>query len=144
MKCPKCNGRVLTASSSMGTWEPDEEPFKDGELIPFGLAFVDAWVCVAIHYCIDCNTMVDAWITEPGQGNDEQEEIDRLHSIIRQLLAEDNNHWPPIPYAIEERLANTAYECRYCEHSWEAVTLEKHADNCPVTLGRAAIEEDGT
>lgn len=62
-------------------------------------------------------------------------ELERLRSIIAGLLEGE-------PY--EREPLNPGRECAYCGLTWDYSEKAWHADTCPVTLGRAAIGEDGT
>jgi hypothetical protein len=63
-------------------------------------------------------------------------EIARLRGIILKLTTEGDLG---IPYA--RNPPNWHWQCMYCESDWAESTRERHTDDCPVTLARAALED---
>lgn len=64
-------------------------------------------------------------------------EIEELRGLVRQLVNGTERHLDK-PYARHPPM--WCWECIYCEHEWQEDGQEYHADDCPITLARAALE----
>ena len=58
--------RVITATQELFTFTPDPEPFEAGVKEDCGFDEIEAYVCIGILWCPECQEVVSAWIEEPN------------------------------------------------------------------------------